>query len=454
MAVIGLLFYSCNKDESVPNEPEISQDIAVLSFGPVLNEMVNRAAVRQQIDDLPECSDATPAFAQLSLTYGESDTPIDLVVEILSDENGLFTAYDEELEIPIPSGSTTVSVTLTDFLVLSDNGGIPGDVIWAAPKMDSEYAVFVETPLPLTWDLRAGSKTYVDVPVLCFDDRQVNLYGYLFFDITPKELSTLCFFANYCTESGRHYTANYSLDLYLGTSSLGTPLYLDQTPETGNDGQFYADPVCLTVPAPEDGIDASEPYLYYEITLTDWPDNYGTAGNYIEAGTLSWLQVQELLNPDGTTAEYKHIYLNCEESNDDGEDTYVTVTVDTRNITADNLNETVFFTDNRSSTASNSAVPENHIALVNPNRRIFWSGTTLESDTGETIIITEVYRKEEGGEMILTRTYTEPDLEGFLIGDVRSDYIEGFEFYNLVFTIYGETERTFTIDPKIKMQPN
>ncbi len=311
MALFALLFTSCSKDEPVANDPAVSNDVAVLSLGPVLNSMINKTAVKQAMADLPACSDAAPAYAQLSLTYGDANTPVDLVVDILSDENGLFTAYDDALEIPVPSGSTTVSVTLTDFLVWSDNGGSPGDVIWAAPKTGSDYADFVDQPLPMTWDLRAGSKTYTDVPVLCFDNRQVNLYGYQFFDIIPTQLSTLCFFANYCTDAGRHYTANYSLDLYLGTSNAGTPLYMDQMPATGMDGEFYADPVCLAVPGPAAGVGADEPYLYYEVTLTDWTDNYGTAGDYVESGTLTWNEVQALLNDDGTTAEYEHIFINC-----------------------------------------------------------------------------------------------------------------------------------------------
>ena len=452
LAVIGLVISSCNKEEPVLNDPEISKDMAFLSFGPVLNDIINRAALKQQISDLPACSDSTPAFAQLSITYGDSDTPVDLIVEILSDENGFFTAYDKDLEIPIPSGSSTVTVTLTDFLVWNDNAGSPGEIIWAAPKAGSEYAALVDQPLPATWDLTAGSKTYVDIPVLCFDDRQVNLYGYLFFDIIPTEVSTLCFFANYCNIAGRHYTANYSLDLYLGTSNSGVPLYLDQTPTTGNDEEFYADPICLAVPSPQNGIGDDDPYLYYEITLTDWPNNYGTAGDYVETGTLTWNEVQGLLNNDGTTADYKHIYINCEDTGGEGEDTNVMIIVDTENINENNLDETVYFLNEGSTTISDSSKPQDHIALVDKNKKIYWSGKPLNENSNETIEILEVYRKEFGGERILVRTYIDQDLEGVVVGDIRATYVDGFELYNLVFKIHGETERTFTVDPKLQMK--
>ncbi|MDT0643453.1 hypothetical protein RM553_11480 [Zunongwangia sp. F363] len=452
LAVFVLFFTSCDKDETATEEPEVSTDIAYLSFGPVLNSMLNRAALRQEVSDLPVCSDAAPAYVQLSLTYGDSNIPVEVTVGVLSDENGFFTAYDDELEIPVPSGSTTVAVTLTDFLVLSDNGGSPGDIIWAAPKTGSTYAAFVDQPLPMSWDLRAGSKTYMDIPVLCFDNRQVNLYGYLFFDIIPSQVSTLCFFANYCTPAGRHYTANYSLDLYLGTSAAGIPLYLDQMPATGMDEDNYADPVCLGVPAPADGIGDDDPYLYYEITLMDWPGNYGTAGDYVETGTLSWNEVEALLNEDGTTAEYEHVFINCGESEEPGQDTYVLLTIDTENITENNMNTTVVFTDDRSDISENPGDPDSHVALVDKGMKIYWMGQPLNSNSDVTIQILDAYRKPEGGPVILTDVYTSSSLEGVLIGQIREDYVSEPESYSIVFRINdGETQHTYTIDPKLKM---
>ncbi|MFD1096375.1 hypothetical protein [Salegentibacter chungangensis] len=317
-AVFALLLTSCSKDETQMVDNPVSDEVAVLTFGPVLNDMLNRAQVRQ---DAPACSENAPAYAQISLTYGASNTPVDVVVEILSDDDGLFTAYDEALEIPIPSGETSVAVTLTDFLVWDDDNGSPGSVIWAAPKEGSEYAQFVEDPLDMTWDLRAGTKKYVDVEVICFDDREVNLYGYQFFDIIPEVLYELCFFANYCSDSGRHYTANYNLNVWYGDpDNGGTLIYEGLMPATGNtedddSGDWYADPLCIAVPGPQDGEGADTPYLYYELTLADWPGSYGTAGDHMMSGSLSWNEVDMLLGDDGTSVEYEHVFINC---GDDG----------------------------------------------------------------------------------------------------------------------------------------
>lgn len=311
LAIFSLMLSSCSKDESTSADDPTNDNVAVISFGPVLNSMLKQATTKQE-SDIPECSTADPAYAQISLTYGDSNTPVNVVADVMSDEGGLFTAYNEDLEIPIPAGETSVSVTLTDFVVWDDVDGAPGNVIWVAPKEGSEYAHFVDDPLDMTFDLRAGTKKYVDVPVLCFDNRDVNLYGYQFFDISPEVVYELCFFSNFCTDSGRHYTANYSLNLWLGTSSDGTPLYTDKMPVTGEDGSYYAEPICLAIPGPQNGEGPDDPYLYYEASLESWPGNYGDAGNYMASGTLSWSQVEALLNDDGESVDYFHIFINCD----------------------------------------------------------------------------------------------------------------------------------------------
>ena len=310
IAFLVLLATSCSKDEKVNPDNLTNENVALVHLGPILNDFNNQNS-RQSLDGLPECSDEAPGFAQVSLTYGEDDTPVEVVVEILEDENGLFTAYDEALEIPIPSGSTTVSVTLNEFFVWTNVDDAPGEIIWAAPKVGGDYADLVDNPLPYNWDLRAGSKTYTNVDVLCFEDRLVNLYGYQFFDITPQVIYEVCFFANYCSDAGRHYTANYSLDIYYGTSADGIPLYSGEVPVTGEDGEFFADPLCLALPSPQNDEADDAPYLYYVATLLDWEDNYGSASGQSASGTWSLNDIRDLMNEDGETSEYFHAFINC-----------------------------------------------------------------------------------------------------------------------------------------------
>lgn len=449
LPVIMIFFLSCSRDESdsgdETGDPVVPQ-VAVLSLQPVLNNMMKTFSNKQGVTNPPECSGAVPAYAQLALTYGESEIPVDVTVDILGNENGFFTAYDDELEIPIPAGSSTVSVTITDFVVWSE--GSPGEIIWAAPKIGSVFAEFVNMALPISENLQAGSKTYLEVPVICFDDRQVNLYGYFLFDLNIIEVSSLCFFANYCADDGRHYTANYSLDLYLGTSNAGTPLYMDQTPTIGLGEHYYAKPICLAVPAPGEGISSEEPYLYYEISIKDWEGNYGTAGGYKESGTLSWNEVQALLNNDGTTAEYEHLFINCEED-DNLRDTNILLTVDTQNINEDNLDTTVIFTDDRSNPTGNPGDAENFTSLVDRGMKVYWRGQTKDGNNSVVIDILEIERKPDGGSNILESTFKE---DGLVVGQVTNEYVSGLESYYITFRIInGRNTKTFTIDPKLKM---
>ncbi len=321
VAVCSLLLTSCSKDEA-GSSSDISDNVASLSLGPILQD----ANLTRQQEMVPECSEEAPAFAQIRLEYGDDNTVVETIVGISSDDQGLFTEYSDDLEIPIPSGETTVSVTLTDFVVWSDDGGAPGEVIWVAPKAGSEYAMFVDNPLEQTFDLRAGSKNYVDVEVICFDDREVNLYGYQFFDITPVPLYEFCIFANYCSDEGRHYTADYNLTLFeYSDGQIGDVIYEGLSPETGeSNGTYWADPLCMVIPGPGEGVDSSTPYLYFEATIQDWDGYYEAEGDETTISTmLSFDDVQALLDRDGDdeTTNYWHIFFNCDE--EDGPSGYV-----------------------------------------------------------------------------------------------------------------------------------
>lgn len=312
IAVCSLLLTSCSKDEA--GSSDISDNVASLSLGPILQD----ANFTRQQEMIPECSDEAPAYAQIRLEYGDDNTVVETIVGISSDDQGLFTEYSDDLEIPIPSGETTVSVTVTDFVVWSDDGGAPGEVIWVAPKMGSDYAMFVDNPLEQTFDLRAGSKNYVEIEVICFDDRDVNLYGYQFFDITPVPLYEFCIFANYCSDEGRHYTANYFFTLFeYSDGEVGDVIYEGLAPETGmSDGTYWADPLCVVVPGPGEGVASDEPYLYFEATIQDWDGYYTAEGDETTISTmLSWDDIQALLDRDGDdeTTNYWHIFFNCDE---------------------------------------------------------------------------------------------------------------------------------------------
>ena len=305
------IFTSCTQDEAVDTQIG-DEKMAMIELGPILNDFLNRQAE----GEIPACTDEEPAYAQIMLTHELGN--VDVVVPILVDESGLFTDYDEELAIPIPEGETTTEVSLTDFMVYAEEPGEGVMPIWVAPKEGSDYENFVNDPLPIVFDLRAGTKKYVPVEVLCFEDREVKLYGYQFFDLVPVKLYEFCLFANYCTDDGRHYTANYNVDIdyLLGEEEIN--LYDGESPNTGNteddnSGDWYADPLCLIIPAPMYEELDSDIYLRVTITLTAWDDNYGDPeGEYSEIIELSWNDVQTYFGEDNTI-DFEHIFFNCDD---------------------------------------------------------------------------------------------------------------------------------------------
>lgn len=301
LAMFVMIFTSCSKEEAVPS---LDSQKATLSFGAIVKGLEeNRAASKQSIDEMPACSDDDPAYVRIVLmqggvaVVGSASAPYR--VNLATGQ--IFTVEDELLELD-PG-----TYTLDHFSVYNADD----ELIWLAPR-GGDLANLVDVSLPFNIELGAGVKKYVEVPVLCFDNRDVNEYGYLFFELNPTEAVEFCFFANYCDEDGRHYSARYSLDVWLGTDNTGTPLYSDlvNTTGTNEDGDFFASPLCIALPASDDDDD----YIYYELTLLDWNENYGdvdqNAASSMITGTLSRAEIEANFGT-GDEVEYEHVRFGC-----------------------------------------------------------------------------------------------------------------------------------------------
>jgi len=309
ITICALFFFSCSKEDSTGvNNGE--SEMAFISMEAVLGGL-NKAGLKQAI---PDCSEDTPSFARVVLTHDLGE--IDAIVPVLSDNSDFFTDYDEDLAIPIPSGQNSTSVSLTDFLVYAGN---PEDndqlkPIWAAPKAGSDYAVFVNNPLAIDFELGAGTKKYIPVEVLCFDDREVNQYGYQFFDVNPLSLIKFCLFGNYCDpDTGKHYVAGYQVNVWKGTDDSGDLLY-DQLASSvklnENSGEYYAEPLCLWLPDRQ-GTDN----YYFEISIRNTAE-YNTANNgeVILSGAITDAEIKMYYN-ENETMEYYHFNYGCRSEN-------------------------------------------------------------------------------------------------------------------------------------------
>lgn len=297
LAFASMILTSCSRDEVASQDPEK----AVLSFGAILNDLgSNRAALKQTLADIPECSDASADYVEIILSrggvnvVGSQDDPFR--VNLVTGQ--IFTEEVPELELEPGDYSL-------EYFAVFDAMDNP---IWVAPIAGSSMAGLVGSPLPLAIDLRAGVKKYVDVQVLCFDDRIVNAYGYLFFDLVPGQVIEWCIFGNYCDETGRHYPAAFSVDIWrYSNGQRGAQLYNDEANEISLDGGDYAgSTVCVALPDME-GLDE----YYVEITLRD-SDAYGNiTDRIIREGVISDAEVRNLFS-GGEAMEYYHFREGCD----------------------------------------------------------------------------------------------------------------------------------------------
>lgn len=304
LGIFILLFTGCSKEENVSNEK------SSISFEILLKDLISdKHNIKQQSSNLPECSEAQPSFVDIVLSRDGEEirgtTTEPLRLSLASGET-LFTQESADLELE-PG-----QYTLDYFKVLDGDE----NVIWAAPvnNGNSGFADFVDNPLPLQINLGAGVKKYVEVDVLCFEDRFVNQFGYIFFDLSASKAIEFCIFGNYCLENGRHAEAaryKVSVWMYSGDSEApkGQNLYSDI--ENGiivTDYEDYseisAEPLCLILPDKE-GTDE----YYFEITILNF--DYETEERIIRQGVISDTEVKNLFEGDEAIEYYHFREGNC-----------------------------------------------------------------------------------------------------------------------------------------------
>lgn len=290
-----LIMSSCSKDENALHDPET----ASLSFGPVLNDFITSQATKQSLEDLPECSDASPSYVMIILSQngtnavGSEATPFR--VNLVSGQE--FTVEVPELELSPGQYSL-------DYFAVHNNAG---DLIWVAPA-EGIFTDFVETPLPMAIDLAAGVKKYVEVDVLCFDNRFVNEYGYLFFDIDTTEAIEFCIFGNYCDATGRHYPAAFSVNVWRYINGApGAQIYSNLTNDVSlnSEGDYAGSTVCMALPDT-----AGEDEYYFEISLLN-SDAYGEiTEEVIRSGVITDEDVKDLFVGEEAN-NYYHFREGC-----------------------------------------------------------------------------------------------------------------------------------------------
>lgn len=299
--VFILLLAGCSKEET-SSAGEIPGETGILSFGAILNqaeEDLNRA----HLNDFPVCSDAAPDHVRYVLSgpvnVGTMQEPA--MVDISSnpgdyDDDGVdeyFTLESGDLELP--EGTYTL-----EYFAVYDS---ENNLIWVAPIEGGDLAEYVDNPISNDgFVLNAGTKKYLDVDVLCYDQRLVNQYGYLFFELETFKAIDFCIFGNYCDENGRHFVASYSVDIFSYVDgAIGAQLYDDvENNVVMVDGEYQSDPVCFALP----DTSADDEY-YFEITLLDGPGYTSPdAGTIIRQGVITEAEVKALFDGDDNLDYY------------------------------------------------------------------------------------------------------------------------------------------------------
>ncbi len=318
--MLALLLSGCSKEESAAGlDPDTSNDLIEVSFSTKLNDILNDNR-SHLVSDLPACSDAAPAMAHVVIRpeggaeNGDNDITVNVAIKGNA-QSGYFTAYSENLKLPAGHH------TLMQFMVYSDLGMT--DLIWIAPVDDGAgpgtLSEYVENPLPMEFDLFDGEKYYLDVEVLCFDERNVNEYGYQFFDLIPEKAIPFCLYLNYCTDDGRHYVGLYKVDVWRWENNAkGAQLYDDHmnSLETPAEGRTASAPLCFILPDDSGTDNDVEEEFYFEVTLSEGSPGYTGPDKLIYTAVISVSEIKARFNVDGNgiedgTMEYLHLQYNC-----------------------------------------------------------------------------------------------------------------------------------------------
>ncbi len=324
LLALALVVSSCSKEEALLT--------GQLSFTSLLGDFEEG-----RLDgDFPECSENEPVTVCVSIAdrngawvidqtpnddddglFGENDNIIEINIAPSSfvdldndgDWDSWFTEESESLELP-------AGIYSIEYFIVKD---ADGNEIYAAPREIDVDGIhihnFVNDPLPISVRLNVGTKKYVDIEVLCYNEHFVYEFGYLFFDVTAIETQTVCIFGNVCDDRGMHLPAHFYFIVWEvdpnADDGRGEILF-DGTNEYGvNDlGELYARPLCATLP---DRADVEEEF-FGEIYLID-PTGQRIL---IRAGVFSEAQIDAFYDPENPQySHYWHFREGCESGDDE-----------------------------------------------------------------------------------------------------------------------------------------
>ncbi len=181
---VGLFFVGCEKDWN--EKPATQGDTKVeVEFG-IINPFELKTGDVDGFDI--ECDQTIATHAQIVIN-GQTYTPELIIIgdkmytEVIKFEKGVY-----EVE---------------SFMLINGD-----DIISATPAEGSEFAIYVDKPVPFEFETLAFDKTEVSVEVLCYNEAQYENFGFNWLNIGQVEVHEIPFFGDLCIDPDVNYTGS------------------------------------------------------------------------------------------------------------------------------------------------------------------------------------------------------------------------------------------------------
>lgn len=269
--VVSFCMFSCQQDEVAVQEP------AGVEFN-IASDMVP-ANGRVANDDLPIIDEG---LCDMEL----ADYAVVTIGEVAYTLNIQEWGGDYKTTlVELPPGVYTVN----SFVVFDEDD----NAIFAVPHVESDYAKFVDVPVPFEFEIINYTKLENEIEVLCIEEFTPPEFGFKFWDIDLIKVKYFCIFANYCEEEFGHRVAALEIFVYPSAQQIGEE-YLIWSAAVQGEGEL------LCIPLPYDPeVDPEEQTFYIELFINGI--------KYV--ATISIAEVCEIMESD---KGYLHLNENCQ----------------------------------------------------------------------------------------------------------------------------------------------
>jgi hypothetical protein len=209
-ALLIAIIVGCEKDESSPKNDKVIEQEIQFGVTPIFSNNLKDGG-GPRLDDLPECSDAVPNYAEIIVEIdGETKSFKPDVYEV----DGQW--YTEVFKLQVPKDDST-QVTVKQFIIFDYND----NEIQATPTSTSAYATFVDKPVGEDFTFFVGGidKVEITIEVLCYNEKYYADFGFYWFAFEETEANELNFFGDLCTK----YYMTYANEDAAGYGELVDP---------------------------------------------------------------------------------------------------------------------------------------------------------------------------------------------------------------------------------------